>query len=163
MGSGKSHISRLISRESGLLLIDTDTLLELKENMSVAEIFATLKESGFREWESKLCAKLERSLRHSVISTGGGTPLIYDVKRLGVVFFLDLPFEKILARIQGAERAKRPLFGDLKQAQALYEKRYDSYQNSADYVVDATRKDSEITKEILAHYTEVLHSNSKES
>lgn len=159
MGSGKSHISRLISRESGLLFIDTDALLELREGMSVVKIFATFKESGFREREVELCTKLEHSLRHSIISTGGGTPLFYDVRRLGRVFFLDIPFEKILARLQGAACSKRPLFSDPKRAQALYEERYDSYQSSADYVIDANRKDSEIAKEILAHSLEILTHN----
>lgn len=151
MGSGKSSVARELERQSGRLFVDTDSLIELRAGMSVAEIFERYGEGAFREQEARLAGQLKHSLQGAIIATGGGMPLFCDLSSLGKIFFLNLPFEAILARLSPSERAKRPLFNDPDKARALFESRRDSYLKLAHHIIDAQRPPSQIALEILSH------------
>jgi shikimate kinase len=155
MGVGKGSVAREVIKISDYMSIDTDDLIESMENKTVKKIFADSGEEYFRSLEKKVSHWLEKSVKNSLISTGGGFYKQKNLKDIGVVVFLDSPFDKILQRINSHPNAakklkKRPLLNDLKKAKELYEERLPHYRALADIVVDVTEKSAlECAKELL--------------
>ena len=71
MGSGKSTVGRLVAQDLEFQFVDTDSLIEEKAGISIAEIFATEGEEAFRQLEREMISELARKDR-VVIATGGG-------------------------------------------------------------------------------------------
>ena len=69
MGCGKTTIARNLSKIINKNYIDTDSIIELKENMTINEIFSKLGESHFRKIESEV---LQSIAKNSIIACGGG-------------------------------------------------------------------------------------------
>lgn len=155
MGVGKGSIAREIIKNSSYMTIDTDDLIESMENKKVKRIFEDDGEAYFRKLEKDVSLWLEKSVKSTLISTGGGFYKVRNLKKIGTVVFLDSPFEKIIKRIKDhpnakAKLKKRPLLSDLKAAKKLYEQRRPEYLKLADIVVDVSEKTPlECTKEIL--------------
>jgi shikimate kinase/3-dehydroquinate synthase len=110
MASGKSHVGKLLASNLGFELIDLDSLIELRLNKSIKDIFAAHGEAYFRECEYQTLLSLE-GRENCVIVSGGGTPINFQsaeaLKKLGTIFFLDASFELIEKRL--ANGTKRPL------------------------------------------------------
>lgn len=155
MGVGKGTIAREMVKSSDYVALDTDDIIESMENKSVKEIFSEDGEEYFRALEKKVSLWLEKSVKNTLISTGGGFYKQKNIKDIGIVVLLNSPFDKILQRIQehpNAEKKlkKRPLLKDIKKASKLYEERLGEYLKVADIVIDVTDKSaSECVKEIL--------------
>jgi len=71
MGSGKSTVGRLVAQDLGFQFVDTDSLIEEKAGISIAEIFATEGEEAFRQLERGMILELAKKDK-LVIATGGG-------------------------------------------------------------------------------------------
>lgn len=149
MGSGKSTIAKALHQASGALALDSDSIIEYNEGLSVKEIFSTKGESHFRELERNFCQFITHNIQNAIISTGGGMPMFCDVQSMGKVFFLHLEFEAILARLNQKEKEKRPLFEDSNLALELYRKRLPHYESCAHFIIDANQSIPAITQEIL--------------
>lgn len=155
MGVGKGSIAREIIKHSEYISIDTDDLIESMENRKIKTIFEKEGEEYFRKLEKDVASWLEKSVRNTLISTGGGFHKVKNLKKIGAVVYLDSPFEEILKRIQEHPNAhkklkKRPLLSDLEKAKTLYESRRPDYLALADVVIDVTNKSyEESAKEIL--------------
>jgi shikimate kinase len=155
MGVGKGTIARALFKEGGIYAIDTDDMIESLENRKIKEIFEKEGEAYFRDLEKKSAKWLEKSVRNSVISTGGGFYKVKNLKKIGRVILLDAPFEYIYKQILAHPNAKRklekrPLFQDIKKAKALYETRIPLYKEVADIIISIeNKKPKEIAKEIL--------------
>jgi shikimate dehydrogenase len=70
-GSGKSTIGKALANKLGYKFIDTDSLIEKKEGMTIKEIFEKKGEPYFRKKEEEISRKLVDS-KKLVIATGGG-------------------------------------------------------------------------------------------
>jgi shikimate dehydrogenase len=70
-GSGKSTIGKALANKLGYKFIDTDSLIEKKEGMTIKEIFEKKGEPYFRKKEEEVSRKLVDS-KKLVIATGGG-------------------------------------------------------------------------------------------
>jgi shikimate kinase len=155
MGVGKGSIAREIVKNSSFIAMDTDDLIESMENKKIKTIFEENGEQYFRSLEKNISKWLEKSVKNTLISTGGGFYKVKNLKKIGTVVFLDSTFEKILKRIQDhpnakAKLKKRPLLRDLKTAKALYKQRRPEYLQLADIVINVTDKSAkECAKEIL--------------
>lgn len=141
MGIGKGTTARAFSKKYGTYIIDTDDLIESKENKEVKKIFAKHGESYFREQEQATADWIESCVKGTFISCGGGFYKVNNLKNLGTVVLLDASFEWIHNRLKTAKNskeklAKRPLFSDDKKAKALYKERKKAYKALADVVVD---------------------------
>jgi shikimate kinase len=155
MGLGKGSIAREFIKHSNYIAIDTDDLIESMENRKIKNIFEDDGEEYFRKLEKNVAHWLEKSVKNTLISTGGGFYKVKNLKKIGTIVLLDSPFDEIIKRIKehpNAEKKlkKRPLLSDLKKAKELYKQRRPEYLALADIVVDVTNKSaSECSKEIL--------------
>ena len=141
MGVGKGTTARAFSKKYGTYIIDTDDLIESKENKEVKTIFAKKGEAYFRAQEQETANWIENCVTGTMISCGGGFYKVDNLKKLGTVVLLDASFDWILKRLKTAKNsksklAKRPLFSDEKNAKKLYNEREKAYRKVADVIID---------------------------
>ncbi len=154
MGVGKGSIARAFAKEYGIYNIDTDDLIESKENKTIIKLFEKFGESYFREKEQETANWLENSVKKTLISCGGGFYKVNNINKIGKIILLDASFEWIYNRLKNAKNAeaklaKRPLFKDLKRAKELYKERKKAYKEVADFIIKVEdKKDKEIIKEL---------------
>lgn len=73
MAAGKSHLGRILAAALDCDFVDTDTVIEQKTGLSIAEIFARRGEQEFRDIEQATIAQfLTAGAGLRVIATGGG-------------------------------------------------------------------------------------------
>jgi shikimate kinase len=129
MAAGKSTVARALAGRLGWRAEDVDDLIEKRERLTVAEIFARHGEPYFRRVEREILALIQ-PLRHVVVATGGGTFADPENRAAinldGVSVWLDLPLPDLIARIPLDGR--RPLAADRAQLERLYLARSDAYR-----------------------------------
>jgi shikimate kinase len=112
MGSGKSTVGRLVAAEIDCPLIDLDAAIESDAGNTVAEIFASEGEGGFREREER--AVTATAGTDAVVACGGGVVLrprnVELMRASGVVVWLDAPVAELARRV--GDGAGRPLLDD---------------------------------------------------
>lgn len=138
MAAGKTSVSRELARRLAWRAEDIDELIEARERLSVADIFARHGEPYFRAAERDIL-RLLYPLRQTVVATGGGTFVETDNRAAinldGVSVWIDVPFDEILARLPADGR--RPLAADPSHLERLYHLRRAAYQQ-AHVRIDAT-------------------------
>jgi len=144
MGVGKGTTARAFVKKYNIYNIDTDDLIESKENKEIKKIFEKKGEAYFRDLEQETANWIESSVKGTLISCGGGFYKVENLKKLGTVVLLDASFEWIHNRLKNAENsktklAKRPLFADEKAAKKLYKEREKAYKKLADVVIDVEK------------------------
>ena len=154
MGVGKGTTARAYGKKYNYFNIDTDDLIESKENRKIKEIFKEEGEVYFRNLEQECADWIEHSVSNTLISCGGGFYNVNNLNKLGKVVLLDASYEWIYNRLSTAENAKsklkkRPLFSEPKKAKKLYKERNKAYKKIADLVVNVEKNDIKtILKEI---------------
>ncbi len=154
MGVGKGTTARAYSKEYGSFIIDTDDLIESKENIRIKDIFKKYGESRFRSLEQECADWIENSVDNSFISCGGGFYKVNNLKKLGKVVLLHASFDWIYNRLLTAKNSKsklkkRPLFLEPKRAEELYNDREKAYLNISDIVINVENRNLiDIIKEI---------------
>ena len=110
MGSGKSSIGKILSKQLKLSFVDIDQKIEEFEGLKVSEIFKKNGEKYFRKIEEKISLKFLR-LENSIISLGGGGFINASIRKMCekncISFWLDWKNETIINRIYKSK--KRPL------------------------------------------------------
>ncbi len=109
MGAGKTTIGKSLAQELGYRFFDTDRVIEQVSQQSIANLFATEGESGFRSLETQVLAELSAYTRLA-IATGGGIVLKqqnWSYLRHGIIVWLDVPLPELQRRLQGDQH--RPL------------------------------------------------------
>ena len=71
MGTGKSTVGRLLAADIGFAFTDLDDVITRAAGHSVAQIFASEGEAGFRAREEQ-AVHAAAAMRRTVIATGGG-------------------------------------------------------------------------------------------
>src|SRR5207302_9738605 len=97
MTAGKTTVARALARRLDWQPIDIDELIEKRERLTVAEIFARHGEAYFRAAERAVLSD-QLAPRHAVVATGGGT-FVDPVNRAainrdGVSVWLDVPLDR---------------------------------------------------------------------
>lgn len=131
--SGKSTIGRILAKELGRELIDTDMLIEKKTGMSIPEIFARYGEEYFRDTETEVIKEVSGECG-KIIATGGGVIIrkenVNALKLNGRVFFVDRNPELLIPT------KNRPTAFDREQIDKRYAERYPIYTATADYIIE---------------------------
>ena len=126
--------------------------------MSISDIFAQKGENYFRQAETKALKTLLVQDKQFVISCGGGMPLREEnrklLKELGMVVYLRIQPETVLARLKGD--TTRPLLkGDDsgERVRTLMQQREAHYLSGADFVLDVDQKTpEELAEEIFKEF-----------
>ena len=151
MGSGKSTVGELLSRELRWPFIDLDTVIEAGQGVRIREIFETSGEAFFRQLERAALSEVLKS-EPVVIALGGGTfaneaniELIRETG--GATIWLDCPMEILLERCSGM--VTRPLFRDPESLRRLLDLRLPYYRLAEFRVYTEGRSAQEVTEQIL--------------
>ncbi|MFN3966602.1 MAG: shikimate kinase [Endomicrobiia bacterium] len=110
MGTGKTVIGKLLAQKLSWEYIDTDELIEKRENMKISDIFATKGEPYFRKIETEVVKDVSKKDK-CVISTGGGVVLkeenMIALEKNGIIINLSASPEIIFERT--SKDKSRPL------------------------------------------------------
>ncbi len=154
MGSGKSAVGRLLADELGWSFADIDEDIEQAEGVSIAEIFDTRGEEEFRRIEQEALRRRLRDVecgKPLVLALGGGAFIDPANRKMledrGVTLWLDCPFPRICARVEG--QTHRPLARDPEKFQRLFDDRRDLYSKAEHRIEADTDDPAAIVAEIL--------------
>lgn len=158
MGTGKSTVGRTLAKRLQYEFMDTDALIESRQQRSVARIFEEKGEPAFRAMEQEVAAELAERER-LVISTGGKMLLDPDnlraLSRNGRVFCLVAEPDEIIRRLTRSHaRNKRPLLAAPDPERAIRElllQRAEAYRQFEQ--IDTTGKTpGQISRQLLEIY-----------
>ncbi len=110
MGSGKSTIGYLLSKNINFTFLDIDKFIEKETGLKINDIFQKKGEIYFRNLEEKITLKLLKS-NEKIISLGGGGFLNKNIRKEiiknHVSFWLNWKSSTIISRISKSK--KRPI------------------------------------------------------
>lgn len=154
MGSGKSVVGKLLAEELGWHFADVDEDIEAEQRIPIAQIFDTVGEHEFRRMERETLRKRVRQIecgKPMVLALGGGAFIDEANQRLleerGVTIWLDCPFPRICARIEGQNH--RPLARDREKFERLFLERRDTYRKAEHRIEADTDDAAEVVAQIL--------------
>ncbi|MBQ2293824.1 MAG: shikimate kinase [Spirochaetales bacterium] len=151
-GAGKSTIGVVLAKIAGINFVDTDLLIQQQEGKLLQVIVDEIGCDNFITLEGDFLSAF-KTKHVSVVATGGSAvyteKAMNNLKNIGNVVYLQLPYEEIEKRIhnittRGLAMAKGKTLLD------LYEERLPLYQKYADLIIDCFGKTiEEIALEIL--------------
>jgi shikimate kinase len=125
MGAGKSTVGPILAERLGWRFLDADRELEFEAGVTIADLFSTLGEPGFRRKEAQVVARLCATTA-TVLALGGGAIETESTRTLlanstdTYVIFLEASLEVLMERCeQQLHAAVRPI---LRQPEALQQR-----------------------------------------
>lgn len=158
MGSGKSHISKILSDKLDFKLIDLDKEISRRNKLTIPEIFEKKGEIHFRKLEREILEEILAAEENIVLSLGGGTPVYYNNMEIinlnSKSIFLRTSINTLIERIS-KQKEKRPLIANIPDenlpefiAKHLFER--NQYYSKAQFNISTDSKEPEqIMKEII--------------
>lgn len=136
-GVGKSTIGVILAKIMGYHFLDSDLVIQERENRLLHQIISEEGTEGFLKIENDVNASLE--VERTIIATGGsviyGEEAMEHLGKIGLIVYLKADYHTIRKRLGSLE--KRGVA--LKPGQTLknlYEERTKLYEKYADIVVD---------------------------
>jgi len=140
MAAGKTTVARRLAKRLDWRAVDIDDVVERREHLTVAEIFARHGEPYFRVAERAALTE-QLGVPHLVVATGGGTFADPQNRAMinadGISVWLDISLEQAVARLPA--NGRRPLASDREAFERLYHLRRAAYQQ-AHIRIDASRQ-----------------------
>ncbi len=157
MGSGKSHVSKILSEKLNFKLIDLDKEISKRNKMTIPEIFDKKGEIYFRKLERETLEEILASEKNVILSLGGGTPVYYNnmeiINHNSKSVFLRASVATLAERLS-KQKEKRPLIANIADenlaefiAKHLFE-RNDFYNKAQISVITDNRTPEDIASEI---------------
>lgn len=151
MGSGKTTMGKLLAQAYNIPFVDIDSKIVESVQLSIPQIFETVGENGFRNYEyEQLQAQLCKA---QVIATGGG--IIEHSKSFNLlkqtnasIIWLDAPIAVLYHRIQHDDNRPNAHAKSFSNLKSLYLSRVSRYNEIAFIKVDTDKPSSEILNEI---------------
>ncbi|MCE3075583.1 shikimate kinase [Chryseobacterium gwangjuense] len=116
MGSGKSHISKILSEKTNFKLIDLDKEISRRNKLTISEIFDKKGEIYFRKLEREVLEEILASEENVILSLGGGTPVYYNnmeiINHSSKSVFLRASVATLSERLL-KQKEKRPLIANI--------------------------------------------------
>lgn len=134
--SGKSTVGVILAKLLGFDFIDTDLLIQRREQQRLSEIIATRGLPAFLAAEEAACLSVQPS--HSVIATGGS--VVYSdaamrhLKSLGTVVYLAVDYQTLEGRLHDIQ-GRGVVLCPGQTLEELYAERVPLYQKNADITV----------------------------
>jgi shikimate kinase len=165
MGSGKTTVGRRLANRLERDFIDADAALEEITDRTIADIFETDGEDGFRAIEADVLEELLEHHEPTVIASGGGVVLRDDNRHRLLspdvtVVWLDASPAFLASRIEAKEH--RPLLASDEPVRDvlthLHSERADLYRDVADIIVNVEpfHREEDKPKKALAERIEHL-------
>lgn len=158
MGSGKSHVSKNLSKKLDFPLIDLDQKISEEHQLSIPEIFQNRGEIYFRREENRILESILNEEKDIILSLGGGTPVYYNnmniINEKSRSVFLRASVKTLTDRVL-LQKNVRPLIARLEDddipefiAKHLFER--NPFYGKAHFTVDTDSKTaSDISNEII--------------
>ena len=141
-GCGKSTIGVVLAKSLGYRFIDSDLLIQEREQRLLHEIITQDGLEAFNQIENQVNASIETS--SSVIATGGsviyGQEAMKHLKKIGTVIYLQLP-ENLLSGRLGDLNQRGVSIKAGQTLHSLYEERIPLYEKYADITIDCAKKE----------------------
>lgn len=154
-GAGKSTLGVLLAKARAMSFVDTDLMIQHRENALLGEIISSRGNDEFLRIEEEVLCEAA-SFHSHVIATGGSavlSPCAMDALCAGgTVVYLDVPYRVIRRRLRDM-RSRGVVFGDNETLKTVYDRRTPLYKKYADIVLAQGRESVEKT---LAGLTELL-------
>lgn len=158
MGSGKSHISKILSEKLNFKLIDLDKEISRRNKLIIPEIFEKKGEIYFRKLERETLEEILASQENVILSLGGGTPVYYNnmeiINHNSKSVFLKASVGTLSERLL-KQKEKRPLIANISDenlpefiAKHLFE-RNEFYNKAQASVITDNRTPEDIVDEII--------------
>lgn len=150
-GAGKSTVGVILAKVLGYHFIDSDLLIQEKENCLLKDIIERDGLDGLIAVEQQVNSEIQTE--NSVIATGGS--VIYGVKAMehlgdiGVVVYIKLSFRTINKRL-GDIKQRGVVFREGQTLASLYEERCPLYEKYANVIIDAENLNTEEVMEKIA-------------
>jgi len=139
MGTGKSTVGKILSSRLKMKFVETDDIIEKKENMKITDIFSKKGERYFRAVEKKVLKEIS-ARDNLIVSCGGGIIIDEDnvsiMKNTGVIVCLEADDKTIYERVK--KDKSRPLLNvsdPVRRIRELLEARAPFYER-ADIFID---------------------------
>lgn len=136
-GAGKSTIGVVLAKIIGYHFIDSDLVIQERENRLLHEIIAAEGREGFLRIENEINASIEAE--RSIIATGGsvvyGQEAMEHFRRIGEVVYLKADYWTIEKRLGNLEK-RGVVLSQGQTLQMLYDERCALYEKYADITVD---------------------------
>lgn len=140
-GCGKSTIGVLLAKTLGYRFLDTDLLIQEKEDRLLSDILEEEGMERFIEIENQVNAQVD--VKRTVIAPGGsaiyGREAMEHFKEIGKVVYIQLSYETVADRL-GDLKARGVVMKDGQTLKQLYEERCPMYEHYADVVIRADNK-----------------------
>ena len=149
--AGKSTAGVILAKMLGMDFLDTDLLIQRREGQRLSDIISEKGISGFLDVENTVCREV--NVKDTVIATGGS--IVYSVqamehlKEIGIVIYLEVPFEALENRIQDI-RGRGVVLAEGQTLEELYQERSVLYQAYADLTISEKDKSLEETVQALS-------------
>lgn len=152
-GAGKSTLGVLLAKVINKSFLDTDLVIQQKQNNVLQDIIINRGITVFKEVEEEVLLNLE--VTNSVVATGGS--VIYSnkgmssIKASGTVVYLHVPFNNIEKRLKNIT-TRGIVIEEGQTLKDLYDEREPLYRQYADIVINVGKEGIEETlEEILKH------------
>ena len=158
MGSGKSTIGPLLSKQLHLPFFDSDIEIANETGCYISDIISFRGLDRFRAIEKETLKKLSSKNTGFVISTGGGVALSDENKRLmkenGIVIWLKITPETVQKRLKGDNT--RPLLKGRNKddVQRLMDLRKPHYEAACHFSIDV---DNLLPEEVCRQIITILN------
>lgn len=158
MGSGKSHVSKNLSKKLNFPLIDLDQRISEENLLGIPEIFQTKGEIFFRKEERRVLENILNEEKDIILSLGGGTPVYYNnmdlINEKSKSIFLRASVKTLTDRVL-LQKNTRPLIAKLNDddvsefiAKHLFER--NPFYSKSHFTVDTDSKTAnDISAEII--------------
>lgn len=136
-GSGKSTVGVVLAKVLGYEFIDSDLLIQKREERLLSEIMEEEGIEGFLAIENEVNRGIQA--KRCVIATGGsaiyGKDAMEHLQSIGTVVYLSLPLEALASRL-GNLKCRGVVFKEGQALKELYEERVPLYQQYAHLTID---------------------------
>lgn len=149
-GVGKSTIGVILAKEIGYQFVDSDLLIQKRENRLLKDIISSEGVDGFLNIENKVNASID--VTESVIATGGsavyGAEAMAHLKENGIIVYLKCSFE-ILSKRLGDLKGRGVVLKKGQTLKDIFEERKVLYEKYADIIIEENEKGIEETLALL--------------
>ncbi len=151
---GKSTVGVVLAKALGYRFIDSDLLIQEKENRLLSQIIEEEGLDRFNEIENEINASI--NVTNSVVATGGsviyGEEAMEHLKSIGKVVYIKLNYAEIEDRL-GDLASRGVSIRENQTLTELYEERTPLYEKYADITVET---EGLSIRETVAYVTKVL-------